>query len=123
MLIGIYRWIISLGQIDIMFATVSLSRFQACPKEAHINRMLCIAGYLKKYCNHLVCMNAEKPMFDEFEKAEVSWIEQYPNVREEELPDAPKLHGEPIVLTCYIDSNHAHGLQNVSISDRVHYHR
>ena len=56
-------------------------------------------------------MNANQPQYNNFEKTEALWIEQYPNAQEELPRNAPKPHGEAVMLTCYVDSNHAHDLQ------------
>ena len=36
MLIGIMNWVVTIGRLDIAFATMSLSRFSACPRCGHL---------------------------------------------------------------------------------------
>ena len=45
MLIGMARWIVHLGRMDIMFALGCLDRFNAGPREGHFDRVLKIFGY------------------------------------------------------------------------------
>jgi hypothetical protein len=45
-LIGVLRWIIELGRIDIMVSVAMLSRFLAAPREGHLNEVLHIFAYL-----------------------------------------------------------------------------
>ena len=47
MLIGTLKWIITIGCLDIGFATSSLERFAASPREGHHKRALKVFGYLK----------------------------------------------------------------------------
>jgi hypothetical protein len=53
-LMGILRWAIELGRIDIMVEAGLLSRFQAAPREGHLEQMFHIMAYLKKYNNSRV---------------------------------------------------------------------
>jgi hypothetical protein len=48
-LIGVLRWCIELGRIDIMIEVSLLSRFLANPREGHLQQALHIFGYLKKH--------------------------------------------------------------------------
>ena len=70
MLIGIARWAINLGRIDILHAVMALSRFQAEPREGHLKRMLRVFGYMKKYPSKAICMNPKVPDFGPPEKEE-----------------------------------------------------
>jgi hypothetical protein len=48
-LIGVLRWMIELGRIDIMVSVAMLSRLLAAPCEGHLNEVLHIFAYLKEY--------------------------------------------------------------------------
>ena len=58
MLIGILNWVTCLGRIDIAFAASSLSRFSACPREGHLNRVLRVFGNLKKNKNRRIIVDS-----------------------------------------------------------------
>ena len=47
MLTGSAQWAITLGRIDIIYATISLARFAQQPWEGHMKRALKFFGYLK----------------------------------------------------------------------------
>ena len=61
MLIGTARWIISLGQINILFKVSALNRFNASARDGHLTQALKIFGYLKKYPNQEICINPAIP--------------------------------------------------------------
>jgi hypothetical protein len=48
-LIGILRWCIELGRIDIIVEVSLLSCFLACPREGHLQQAFHVFGYLKKH--------------------------------------------------------------------------
>jgi hypothetical protein len=48
-LIGVLRWCIELGWIDIIVEVSLLSRFLACPREGHMQQAFHVFGYLKKH--------------------------------------------------------------------------
>jgi hypothetical protein len=49
--IGILRWIVELGRIDICLDTSMLSSHLAMPREGHLARTYDVFAYLKKYHN------------------------------------------------------------------------
>ena len=46
MLIGMLNWLVNIGRLDIAFATSSLSRFTACPRQGHLDRANQVFEYL-----------------------------------------------------------------------------
>ena len=45
MLIGCGQWAVTLGRFDVMYATQTMARFSAAPKQEHMKRMLRVFGY------------------------------------------------------------------------------
>ncbi|MGH7954773.1 MAG: reverse transcriptase domain-containing protein, partial [Gloeomargaritales cyanobacterium] len=75
MLIGMAQWIVNLGRLDIIFALSSLNRFSSCPREGHMDRVLKIFGFLKKYPNRSICMSNFKQDFSHFEEVKADWTQ------------------------------------------------
>lgn len=48
-LIGVLRWIVELGRIDIAVSVSMLSRYLANPREGHLEEAFHIFAYLKKH--------------------------------------------------------------------------
>jgi hypothetical protein len=46
-LIGVMRWIVELGRIDIATEVSMLSSYLACPREGHLENALHVMGYLQ----------------------------------------------------------------------------
>ena len=48
------QWVITISRADVCYATSSLSRFSAAPREGHLSRVLRVWGYLKNYPNRAI---------------------------------------------------------------------
>lgn len=46
---GVLNWIVELGRIDIHNATAKMSAYLAAPRQGHLEQVLHIFAYLKKY--------------------------------------------------------------------------
>ncbi|MFN9979038.1 MAG: hypothetical protein ACK53Y_03950, partial [bacterium] len=47
-LIQMLQWAVTLCRVDICYATSSMCRFSAAPREGHLSRVLRIWGYFRK---------------------------------------------------------------------------
>ena len=113
MLIGILNWIVTIGRLDVAFATMSLSRFSACPRMGHLDRALKVFGYLKKRPNRRICVDSRDPRFQGFESElekdfSKSLCEDYPEASEEIDAKLPTPKISEISITAFVDSDHAH---------------
>ncbi|MGH3053654.1 MAG: reverse transcriptase domain-containing protein, partial [Gaiellaceae bacterium] len=108
MLMGMGQWIVSLGRLDIVFAISSLSRFLACPREGHMDRILKVFGYLKKFPNREICCNPAVQDYSQYKETDCDWLQEYPDAVEEIPVDKPEPRGPGVTVTCFVDSDHAH---------------
>ena len=60
-LIGILRWVIKLGRVDICHEVSILSQFQASPRQGHLEQLYHIFGYLKKKPKLTLYFDPNKP--------------------------------------------------------------
>jgi hypothetical protein len=81
-LIGVLRWCIELGQIDIIVEVSLLSRFLACPHEGHMQQAFHVFGYLKKHARSWMVFNETEPAIDQSCFRVVDWSEFYPDAVE-----------------------------------------
>ena len=61
-LLGMLNWLVTIGRFDISFATSSLARFVACPRQGHLDRLKHVFGYLKKWPNRRIRIDSGDPM-------------------------------------------------------------
>lgn len=113
-LIGILRWSVELGRIDIITEVSVLSQHQCQPRNGHLDAIYRIFWYLKgklkskKYGR--IVFDGSEPIFDErlfptFNKNE--WNDFYPDAEEAIPPNAPPPRGPPVVTSCWVDADHA----------------
>ena len=107
-LIGILRWAIELGRLDILYEVSCLSSHLASPRKGHFDATMNIFGYLYK---HLDCTLVLDDL--EIDTAETSFTKSdwsdtiYGNDPEELPPKMPMPRGNPIKISCFVDADHA----------------
>jgi len=105
MLIGCGQWAVTL---DVMYATQTMARFSAAPKQEHMKRMLRVFGYLKNHSKHSIIIDTQERLIPTSDEITVNWKEQYPGATEELPPDMPTPKGKAVQVTTYVDADHAH---------------
>ena len=113
MLIGMLNWVVTIGRFDVAHATMSLSRFSACPRKGHLERVLKVFGYLKRRPNRRIVVDSRSPDFsgfeEDFSKDYASILgEDYPEASEEVDSNLPKPLVDELDITVFVDSDHAH---------------
>jgi len=112
-LIGILRWAIELGRVDILTEVSCLSQHLAEPREVHLIAVYKIFKYLSlhlKKSKGRIVLNG-KSMFinyasyKDFDRKE--WLDFYPDAREELPVKMPEPLGDPVQVLAYVDANHA----------------
>ena len=106
-LIGILRWIVELGRVDIMVGVSMLSRYLAAPREGHLEQAFHIFAYLNEYDKSTLALSARTPEVDESLFPVNDWTSYYPDAEEAIPPNVPEGRGHPVVVTCYVDADHA----------------
>ena len=111
-LIGILRWMVELGRIDVMAEISTLASFSALPRQGHLDAVYHIFSYLKAKHNSTMIFDPTYPKVSESQFQDVSWKEFYGDVNEPIPPNAPEPRGKEIDLTLFVDASHA--------DDRLH---
>ena len=60
-LIGVLRWIVELGRVDINVEASMLSSHLAIPREGHMQELLHVFAYLKKHMNTEMVFDPSEP--------------------------------------------------------------
>ena len=64
-LIGILRWMVELGRVDICLEVSMMSSHMALPREGHLEQLFHIFLYLSKYHNTEMVLDPSDPVIDE----------------------------------------------------------
>jgi hypothetical protein len=98
-LIGILRWCVELGRVDIITETSMLASHLALPREGHLEAALHMFSYL---------FDPTYPETDMSKFKECDWWKAfYGNAEEAIPPNAPEPRGKEIDLRLFVDSDHA----------------
>jgi hypothetical protein len=106
-LIGVMRWMVELGCIDIATEVSMLSSYLACPREGHLENALHVMGYLQLKHNSQLIFDLTYPDIDQTAFPSFDWMEFYGNVEEAIPPDMPLTLGKDIDFRMMVDSDHA----------------
>jgi Reverse transcriptase (RNA-dependent DNA polymerase) len=108
-LIGILRWAVEIGRIDIYLETSLLSQYQANPRFGHLEAAYHIFAYLKNHPDlGRLAFDSHAPSIDEsFFHPSADWTDFYGDVTEELPPNMPEPRGHPVIISAFVDANHA----------------
>ena len=106
-LVGILRWAIELGRIDIAMETSMLSSHLALPRDGHLQAVYHIFGYLKGKPKRTLAFDPSHPDIDETRFKECDWRDFYRDARECIPGDAPEPRGNTVSTHCFVDADHA----------------
>ena len=110
-LIGCANWLVTLGRFDIAYSVNAYSRFSMQPRQGHLNGIIRVFGYLKKFKKGRIMIDPSYPDHSMFETKEYdNWKEFYPDAQElvPEKSEMPSPKGLPARITVYKDADHAH---------------
>ena len=107
-LIGILRWAVELGRIDIQTEVAVLSQYQANPRLGHLEGLYLIFHFLWKNPKKRLVMDPTEPLIDEGTfNINADWMEFYGDLVEEDPPGMPEPLGRPVIQSTFVDSDHA----------------
>ena len=119
-LIGILRWAVELGRVDIMTEVSCLSQHLCAPRVGHLDAAYMIFRYLQRNLSKNTGRIAFDPMIPPCVDGAIGpddvamehWREFYPNASDPLPPNMPEPLGNPVVVAAYVDANHAGNLAN-----------
>ena len=108
-LIGILRWMVELGRVDICLEVSMLSSHLALPRQGHLEQVLHIFAHLKKYHNTEMVFDPSDPIVDTDGFHREDWsTSEFGHLGTEELPsNAPVPRGLGFLLRAFVDADHA----------------
>ena len=106
-LIGILRWAVELGRIELHYSVALLAQYLAAPREGHLNQVYHMFAYLKAHDRSRIVMDASRPRVDETRFHKADWMEFYRDAAESIPPNAPEPRGNGVIMSCFCDADHA----------------
>jgi len=112
MLAGSLNWTVTIGRIDVMFAAVTMLRYNHAPHKGHFKTMFRIFGYLKYHIKASLKMNTSYPEEPVEGIVRANWKHLYPGAHEKLPHNAPEPKGKPLRVWGEFDADHAHDHEN-----------
>ena len=110
-IIGVLRWMVELGRVDICLEVSMMSSHLALPREGHLNQVYHIFGYLKKYHNTELVFDPSDPVVDESAFERRDWASsEFGHLLEEKKelpPNMPQPRGAGFITRAKVDADHA----------------
>jgi hypothetical protein len=106
-LIGVLRWAVELGRIDIAMEVSMLSTHLALPREGHLQQVYHIFGFLKAKPKRTIAFDPQHPDIDETRFVQCDWHDFYRDAAEPIPGDAPEPRGNVVSTHCFVDADHA----------------
>jgi hypothetical protein len=106
-LIGILRWAVELGRIDIMVDVSLLSSYSMQPRMGHLDQVFHIFGYLKRNKRATIIFDEQRVNWDEASFEQHDWSDFYRDAKDEIPPNAPQPRGNAVQINCFVDADHA----------------
>ena len=107
-IIGVLRWMVELGRVDICTEVSQLASFLAMPREGHMEAAIHIMSHLRHKHNSRLVLD---PCYSGNDKgkfiSDADWRPFYGDVKEAMPPNAPKPLGKEVELRMFVDSDHA----------------
>ena len=111
-LIGVLRWIVELGRVDICCKVSMLSSHLALPRCGHLAQVLHMVAYLKSHANYEMVYDPSDVEFDRAQFLRKDWgysiyTQDDRELVEELPPNMPDPRGLGMTMGVYVDSDHA----------------
>ncbi|KAI2505828.1 Reverse transcriptase (RNA-dependent DNA polymerase) [Fragilaria crotonensis] len=107
-LIGISRWAVELGRVDVLLEVALMLTHKAMPREGHLQQLYRIFGYFKVYPRkRKIAFNFHQPKISERMFKQYDWCDFYRDATEAIPTDMPKPRGNnPMSKHCFVDNSH-----------------
>jgi hypothetical protein len=106
-IIGVLRWVVELGRVDVNTEVSLLSSHLAYPREGHLVAALHVMSFLGQKHNARLIFDPTPPTINHDRFPAHEWTEFYGDVKEPIPHDMPKPRGNEVDIRAYVDSDHA----------------
>ena len=109
-LIGVLRWIVELGRVDITCEVSELASMMAMPREGHLDQVYHVFAYLKNKHNAELVLDPTPPKINAEDFPVEDWSHTVYSDAIEPIPDIdeiPEPRGMGFTIRAYVDADHA----------------
>ena len=109
-LIGVLRWIVELGRVDICLECSLMSSHLALPRKGHLDNVLRIFSHLRSHHNAELVFDPSDPVIDESDFERRDWTSSefgHVDGKEAISTEMPEPRGQGFIMRSKVDADHA----------------
>ena len=111
-LIGMLRWAVEIGRVDILLEVSLMSSHLALPRQGHLEQVLHIFGYLKSHKKLRLMFDSDYPQISPGRFKQYNWFDFYRGAEEAIPPNMPEARGLPMATSVFVDADLAGDKRN-----------
>ena len=104
-LIGILRWLVELGRIDITCKVSMMSSYNTMPREGHLDHVIYIFSYLKTHHNSRLVLDPTYPDMDMEKFERKNWKQFYGDLKNLIPSNVPSSIGKEFIIRAFVDAD------------------
>jgi len=104
-LIGVLRWAVEIGRIDILLEVSLLSQHLALPRQGHLEQVIHVFGYLKQHKKLRLMFDISQPSISSSRFKTYDWEDFYRGAEEAIPPNMPEARGLPVSISLFVDAD------------------
>ena len=104
-LIGVLRWAVELGRLDILLEVSLMSAYLASPREGHLEEVLHIFAYIKQHPKRKLAFDPDSAQINQARFKKYEWTDFYRDAKEAIPSNMPEPRGNPVSIHCFVDAN------------------
>jgi hypothetical protein len=101
--IGVLRWMVELGRVDICGEVSMLAAHSAMPRLGHLVAVIHVLSYLNSHWRSKIVF--DPTYVDHVRNPRPDWSDFYREAKEEIPSDCPEPLGKPVQITCFVDAD------------------
>ena len=111
-LVGVLRWAVEIGRVDILLEVSMMSSHLALPREGHLEQVIHMFGYLKAHKKFRLLFDSDHPQISLNRFKSYDWFDFYRDAKEAIPSNMPEPRGHPMSTSAFVDADLAGDKKN-----------
>ena len=104
-LVGVLRWAVEIGRVDILLEVSMMSAHLALPREGHLEQVIHMFGYLKSHKKFRLMFDSDHPQISLTRFKSYDWFDFYRDAKEAIPGNMPEPRGLPMSTSAFVDAD------------------
>ena len=112
-LVGVLRWAVEIGRVDILLEVAIMSSHLALPRQGHLEQVIHIFGYLKRHPKLRLMFDSDHPKVNNSRFKSYDWFDFYRDAQEAIPLNMPEARGHHMSTSIFVDASLANNKLNM----------